>query len=356
MTDSLPSAEPCSSSMPDFPRERFLVLKGSAGAGLGDKVRAMVSAVVYARLTNRTLYVDWNDSACGDGTASCFEALFALEGVRTTSERPSDGRVRPEVWEGKLHLSWDRLYEEQGPQPWDRSWAVNTLSFDQGVLDWPEEVCVMWDFDQFHKLASYLPQRFPSIQGTEPLEWQQGEVLRNYIIPSSDVAHAVIASLEHLHAERPFIGIHVRASDESFQARSAPPVSAYIRAAKKMMRRSGSKTIFLATDNRKVQDLFRSEFGEKNVFWTEKWLPAPGVALHLENDCPDRLQSAKDALVDVCLLASADYLVTMNNSSFSILARMFSATPLKNRMTLMWRPPLWRRALLKMRWNPERKF
>ena len=174
-------------SSSDDPVKKYLVVKGSGGAGLGDKLRAIISAVIYARLTDRIIYIDWNDPAYGDGVKNYFSSLFGLEGVRTTSKCPLFTNVRPAIWQKKLHLNFDQLYVEMGTPEWNRSWASKTFSFDQGVLDWPEEVCVMWDFDQFHALKQHLPELYSSIQGNESDEWQQGEVLRRHVIPSSAV-------------------------------------------------------------------------------------------------------------------------------------------------------------------------
>ena len=335
------------------PGGRFLVVKGSGGAGLGDKVRAVISAIVYARLSGRTLYVDWNDPAYGDGEGNYFDALFSLVGIETTSERPAGGCVRPPVWQDKLHLSWDRLYAEQGTPPWNRSMAMQMYSFDQGVLDWPEDVCVMWDFDQFPKLRPYLPSLYASIRGHESQEWQQGEVLRRHLVPGVAVREGMHPYLQRLETSRPCVGVHVRAADEHFRLRAALPVSAYVKAVRTIMRRSGARTLFLATDNADVQELFAAEFGREHVLWTEKWLPEAGVALHLANACPDRQQSARDALLDILLLASADYLVTAGTSSFSILARLFSTVPEQRRVTLMWKCPLWKRVWRRLGWSSE---
>ena len=331
------------------PAERFLILKGSVGAGLGDKVRALVSAIAYARLTDRALYVEWNDPAYGDGTRNYFEDLFSVEGLRTVAQRPTAGRVRPALWQDRLDCSFDQLYAEQGPRPWDRAWAIEHLSFDQSVLDWPEEICVMWDFDQFPALMPVVSQLLPAGTAAHTQEQVCGALLRQHLRLQPDIEQKVAACRESLHARGSWIGIHVRATDESFQARGAPPVSAYLRAAEQWLRRSGADTLFLATDNRRVQELFCDAFGAERVIWTDKWLPEPGQALHLENDeCPDRQQAAKDAVADIFLLASADVLITMNNSSFGILARTLSAAPAENRQTLMWHPPLWKRLWMKL--------
>lgn len=331
--------------MGDMSNTRYLVVKGSGGAGLGDKLRALISAVAYARLSGRRLYVDWNDPAYGDGRNNYFGDLFKLEGVESVDEMPLAGSVRPPSWQGKLHLNWDQLYAEFGSPPWDRRWAQETFSFDQGNLDWPDETCVMWDFDQFSKLAPLLPRLYSDFPAGGVNEVQQGYILRRHIRPSSVVQDEMQSYSSKLGTMRPFIGVHVRASAESFIARNTPPVSAYVKSVMRIMQTKSVSTIFLATDNHDVQKVFEKKFGDDRVIFTDKWLPPAGVALHLKNDCPDRLQSAKDALVDVLLLASADYLVTMGNSSFGMLARMFSASPLENRATLMWKAPFRQRIL-----------
>jgi len=332
----------------------FLVVKGSGEAGIGDKLRAVISAVVYAQLSGRKLYVDWNDPAYGDGTYNYFPDLFRLEGIETADACPQNGTVRPAAWQGKLHLNWDQLYAEFGVPPWNRSWARETFSFDQGILDWPEEICVMWDFDQFKRLIPFLPRLYPFAQAGSPPERIQGEILRRYIKPSASVEEAVRPYLKRLESLRPLVAVHVRAAEDNFRMRNAPPVADYVEAVRKIMHRRGASGVFLATDNREVQELFVSRFGRDRVVWTEKWLPEPGVALQLGNDCPDRLQSARDALADILLLASADYLVTMGNSSFSMLARMFSATPDESRVTLTWKAPLWTRILRRAGWTGGR--
>lgn len=340
-----------------FPSNTDLILlvKGSGGAGLGDKLRALISAVVYAQLSGRKLYVDWNDPAYGDGVGNYFAELFRIEGIPVVGERPLEGTVRPAAWQGKLHLNWDQLYAEHGAPAWNRQWAQETFSFDQGVLDWPEDICVMWDFDQFSKLVPHLSRLYPAISEGLSLEQLQGYVLRQHLRPAESIAAMLQTYQQRLRGIGSFVGVHVRASDESFKARNAPPVEDYVKAAAGLVQGKGATGIFLATDNCAVQEIFVRRFGRERVLWTDKWLPEAGVALHLDNNCPDRLQSAQDALLDILLLASADYLVTMGNSSFSMLARMFSAASQPNRTTLIWKAPLWQRVLNKARRQVSRR-
>ena len=321
--------------------DRFLIVKGSGSAGLGDKLRALISAIVYARLTGRILYVDWNDSAYGDGVNNYFSDLFTLTGVRTTSTRPQSDSVRPAAWQGSLHLNWDQLYEEFGGAEWNRATAIDLYSFDQSVLDWPEQICVMWDFDQFNTLVPGILKHYPMVCEQDSMEKLQGEVLKQHVLPSGRVQQKYDLYRKLLKTSGKVVGVHVRETEESSSSRPTPTLMAYVEAAKVFFRSDKDiKTVFLATDNRDVQDLFIREFGPENVLFTDKWFSAPGEALHLKNDCPDRLLSAVDAVVDTLLLASADYLVTMSNSSFSMLARMFSSVSKDNLQILRGRNKL----------------
>jgi hypothetical protein len=180
------------------------------------------------------------------------------------------------------------------------------------------------------------------------MERMQSEILRHHIRPSAAIAAALSPQLARLEAVRPVVGVHVRASNEHFRARQAPPVAAYVRAVRTAMRKVHANGVFLATDNSAVQDIFVREFGAGCVFWTDKWLPEPGGAIHLDGTCPDRRQAAYDALIDMLLLAAADFLVTFQSSSFSIAARLFSETPESRRMTLIVNTPLWQRSLGKL--------
>jgi hypothetical protein len=326
---------------------RFLIVKSSIGAGLGDKLLAVISAIAYARLSGRTLHVDWDDLPLSADGSSYFDLLFRLRSVPTVHVRPKSDSVRPATWRGKLEYPFGRLHDEHGVVPWNRERAVKLYSFDQAVLDWPEQICVMWDFSQFRFLAPHLPGLYPALCPRDPHWRMQSEVLRTHVSPCLAVVQAMQPYQERFHAEGPVVGVHVRASDEHYKARRAPPVRAFLDTAAALLRKTDARILFLATDNRAVQEIFLDRFGESRVILIPKWLPEPGKALHLGGGSPDPLQSMRDALLDISLLAAADYLVTLGNSSFSAAARLFSCIPEDRRQTLMWRPTPWQRLVSK---------
>jgi len=327
---------------------RFLIVKSSIGAGLGDKLLAVISAIAYARLSGRTLYVDWDDLPLRADGSSYFNLLFRLQGVPTVHERPVSDSVRPAAWRGKLDCSFGRLHDERGVVPWNWGRAVKLYSFDQAVLDWPEQICVMWDYTQFRFLAPHLPGLYPMISPGDSRWRIQSEVLRTHVSPCPEVELAMQPYLERFRSEGPVVGVHVRASDEHYAARHAPPVRAFLDSAASLLRKTDARILFLATDNRAVQEHFLQHFGASRVIRIQKWLPEPGQALHLGGSSPDPLQSMRDAMLDISLLAAADYLVTLENSSFSATARLFSGIPEERRHTLIWRPAPWKHLASKL--------
>ena len=314
---------------------RTLVVKGSGGAGLGDKVLALASAIAYAKLSDRQLYVDWADSAYGDGVSNYFPRLFTLAGVPDAEIRPTEGSVRPVAWQGKLHLTWDQLYAEHGAPPWNRQWALDTFSFDQDRLDWPEDILVMWDFDQFGRLAPRIAAAWPECAAQSDPESLQGLILRRHVQPHPEIRSRCDRYAQGFPAGAPRVGVHVRAADEHFRARpGAPRIGAYCRAVRRVLEGVPGAVVFLATDSLAAEDVFRREFGPNRVFTTPKWLPPNWEAVHLGQGTEERVRVGQDALADVLLLASCDYLVTLENSSFSILARHFSSVPGARRVIL----------------------
>ena len=81
-------------------------------------------------------------------------------------------------------------------------------------------------------------------------------------------------------------------------------------------KRHSGVVVFLATDSLDVLKKFRERYGNL-VYFREKWMPKSNSGpLHKHPENKNRLQSAKDALIDMLLLAKGNFLVH-NYSSFN---------------------------------------
>lgn len=60
---------------------RTVVVKGNDGAGLGDKLRALMVATMYAKVSGRTLAIDWGDTTYRGWTRNDFPRCCAAMGL-----------------------------------------------------------------------------------------------------------------------------------------------------------------------------------------------------------------------------------------------------------------------------------
>ncbi|NNC98698.1 MAG: hypothetical protein HKN85_00810, partial [Gammaproteobacteria bacterium] len=56
---------------------KWLVVKASGGGGLGDSIKSLLVAALYASLSGRTLVVDWSGGVYSDGDDNPFWRLFS---------------------------------------------------------------------------------------------------------------------------------------------------------------------------------------------------------------------------------------------------------------------------------------
>lgn len=305
---------------------RSLVLKGSGGGGLGDKIWALLVAIMYARLSGRALHVDWRDTAYGDGTLNYFPLLFQLAGLSVQPRLPADGTVWPAVWRDRLGMSLDDVYRADGTPSWNRAWSMRRYSFDMARLDYDAETLVMWEHDQMHKIVSRFVDRFAVYRGLSD-EALLGRLWREHLQLVEPVCGRLQQTVASVFAGRPVLGVHVRMTDESSATRRVPSLADYLRATERLLPRMRDGRIFLATDNRAVREPFMERFGAERIVAMEKWFPEAGDPLHMNPTCPDRLRNAQDALLELCVLARCDGLVAYAGSAFGHMAGILSEAP-----------------------------
>ncbi len=335
-SDATPASRPAQSEIGTAPR--YLLLKGSGGAGLGDKILALIVASQYARLTDRLLCIDWRDRAYGDGTRNYFGDLFRAIGLPLADGLPTAGSTWPRAWEGRLAVSLDDVVVADGFS-WNRAGGRARYSFDQTRLDYAEDVLVMWEMDQYPLVRALYETRFPESKTCTDTQAQAAFFQAHFAVHAS--IQARVDEFVNQHFTRgPVIGVHVRLTDESEACRRNPTLAAFVGATSRILQEVPDARIFLASDNRSVMDRFRSEFGAERILALDKWFPAPGMHLHKNPQCPDRLQNARDALVDASLLGRCDWLLGSHESAFSRIAALFSLAPPARQRMLFPQVPL----------------
>ncbi|MEO1002600.1 MAG: nodulation protein NodZ [Cyanobacteria bacterium J06638_7] len=307
---------------------RYVLVKAFRGGGLGDAIRAVILAVLYAQRTGRQVVVDWSDGSFGPAGENVFYRLFQLKGPDAESSLihlKDERSVIPEIWRGNLSRSMRSLWLEHGITGWNRDFARRMFSFDQ-QRDHQETVCVMWDFDA---LSSYA---VPDLQST----------VRTALRLQNSIARLRDAFLKE-HFSDAMLGVHLRAAHER-QVQKAITGRRTIRCTVDQLMETGRyRGIFLATDHAATQEWFLQQYPQTVV--RPKPFSGDGSPLHLAEFGQPRLEQTVDALLDMLLLASCQGLLFPGHSSFSLCAAYFSGLADADLIRLPLRPSLPRRLL-----------
>ena len=293
--------------------DKWLVIKASGGGGLGDLIKSLLGAAVYASLTKRCLVVDWCGSVYDTEGVDIFESLFQLENLKVQKQLPSSNDIYPFAWKGRLNKSLHDVYMEDQWPSWQRSKVIERYSFDISKLDYSYAVLVMWEFDQVEKLLPFIRDVFT---GTQMYQYACKNHLRFSPLFQKKLNDELLSFSECM------IGVHVRASNEFSDSKGSQlELGRYFHAVDKIHKK-GQVDLFLATDNKNVQLAFKKRY--VSLYSIDKWFSVPGEPLHLGANCPDSLSNLVNALMDIVLLSHCSFIVITSQSSFSQMAEIFS--------------------------------
>ncbi len=289
----------------------WLLIKGKAG--LGNRLLSTLCGIAFGRMAGRRIVVDWRDDAYAAPGVNAFHRLFQSPVVEESWPfDPTVASVAPAIW--RSHLDWtvSRMIGTFDPHRFKDPTVYRTYCCDLSTLRQAEDVLVYW---------SYLP-KFRRIRRHFAGELAAAKRLPDHALIRS-LMDRYVALQPHIAAEidafaaarfcGPMIGVHVRQSDRS------TPLARLRKDVATLLARAPSATIFLATDNLAIQRQFEQSY--PNVVVTDKWLPAPGEAVHYNRADADPERSAIEALKDIYLLSRCDYLIYPRGSTFSYLAR-----------------------------------
>lgn len=290
--------------------DRYVLVKSLRGGGLGDSLRAVILALLYAERTRRRVVIDWSDGSFGPEGEDVFSKLFWLDEPHvhiSLSCLHETCSVVPKIWKGQLGRSMRSLWLEHRITGWNREFARQTFSFDQ-KCDHPEKVCVMWDFDN---LSGY---KLSEIQ----------LIVRKYLRLAPDLeqkCQEFVAS----NFRPSMLGVHIRAANEANAASKHTSKSVIRKTIERLLDTSVFEGIFLSTDHLPTEEWFLSAFPDSVI--RSKPFPDDGSPLHLTDFGQPRLEQSQDALIDMALLAKCQAMVHPGNSSFSLCSSYLSDLP-----------------------------
>ncbi len=293
-----------------------LIVKGKAG--LGNRMLAALTGVLYARLAGRDCVVDWRDFTYSDDGSNAFPHYFQSDCVPMTEQIAASTSINPAIWAGHLDESANDMLDRLDPDKHSHPMISRKYSADLSRIDHNEDVLVMWCFShQIGRLRRHFKgpfERYAAMSDREVL----GDLLRNDMRLHPDIEQHVDAFARE-HFGPATIGVHVRFMDRKSN------VGQFTRHIDRLTRQRPDAVVLLCTDNPDVERHFRERYDK--IIMTQKWMPAGGASLHQNPECPSRLQNGVEALIDMYLLARCDYLVYPGSSTFSQISSLVSSMP-----------------------------
>ena len=315
--------------------EKYLLLKGCAG--LGNRIFSILNALEYCKSNNRKLVVDWSDGQFGRKGINVFPNYF-----RINDECYYDGPIEkiyeiqdcnPMSWKNKLSLSIYDLYEDGRP-----SFLVKQLPSVFFNNNFKNRLNNLWI--KKHKKNQKNKYNIKDILDRDNMTF--GHLLSNnlnneLIIYADFIPHVKkIGLIDKLQLNislvneindwsnkyalsKNYIGLHIRYSDKKPNKRIDVLISF-------IQNNYGDHPIYLATDNKEIENVFRKEFS--NLISYPKNIPdeVAGRGIHMwgidNSDEKYKTNMLEESIVDMWMLSKCKILFYQGNSSFSRISRL----------------------------------
>lgn len=287
--------------------DKFLICKGTSG--MGNRIFATCTAILYSRISERNLIIDWRDGSYGEAGVNNFNHFFEFSEGYGTESLSTSNSIYPEVWKDNLETSWGQLRRTLGMPD-------SLLSIDVSRLDYEQDILIFSSYS--HNIGKMKPLFQGKFDYLSTLS--VSEILQSILRTDLKLNSAILQSVQHFKASQfgtKTIGVHVRQTDMKI------PIDKLIHRTQSLAREMRADCIFLATDAQDTIQLFEQNF--QRVVTIPKWFPPHGERLHQNwEHCPDRVQNGIEALKDVYLLAECSGLIFSSQSSFGYLASLLS--------------------------------
>jgi hypothetical protein len=265
---------------------KFLVVRPHSG--LGNRLRALVSAWRLAGRSGRTLAVEW---------------VLDKYHLWCPYERLFDAPRLLQVGEGQLAGLGDVREYRVGPEPVHVEVRANepvVRVVEENFFWAADEPAALWGQYGPHRVAD------PAVRE---------ELLAGFValVPAPGVRRAVEVFTPELGARA--VGVHVRRGDNVWSKRHCTD-ALFVRALDAVLDARGDCRVFVATDGNDFLPQARARYGVRVVAYPVRSLARGADPL-----------AAEDALVTMLLLARCSVLVRSVSSTFSQCASWFGRVP-----------------------------
>lgn len=308
--------------------DQYLIVKGTSG--LGNRMLALATGIVYGKITNRKVIVDWRDGSYSNTGTNLFFRYFDSSALLPPDILPRESLVYPEIWQDNLHRSLGSMKNEYHLE------GYTDMSFQVDCRDYTEDCLVLCAYTHKMKPMRVLfTGEFQDLAKKSNIEILKS-ILQSEIRLKGDIQDRVHEFKDQYFADYT-LGVHIRYSDMKV------PLLELIKKLKRIVNEIEKKhpnfKIFIATDSQPILSSFQKMF--PNVISTDKWFSTSGKRLHQNpEECPDLVQNGIEALTDLYLLASCNSLLFASRSSFGFVASLLMSHP-ESKLYDIDLPTLW---------------
>lgn len=305
--------------------EKVVIVKGVAG--LGNRLITAAAAISYAKINNRKVYIDWSDGFFETLGTNAFYSLFETHGDIFVKEivdgdimtwYPAEAGQYPNNFNMydyfrvvQINNRYIRklikilkgyiLKNSLRTQSWESLKTGKSFPFGGELNSRPEDVVIF---------ADYVPRYNP-------------DILRNSIVPAKHIREKInkFVTINKLYENA--VGVHIRNTDK----KSHKTITTFVDKLKKYSTNKRIEKIFLATDDPKVEVLFKDAFGTGLVTYP-KFLPEvekDGIHHFAKNtnDPAIRRRMAEESVIDMFLLSKVNHLFYQKGSTFSEISKVY---------------------------------
>ena len=273
--------------------------------------------MLYARLSNRRVFVDWRDQVYSEDGSNAFPHFFSLTppciddhtAISTTS-------VYPVIWFKHLDAPLNKLVRQYYPNKTIHPLFLRRLSINPAIIDYQEDALITFSFSEYiHQMRKHFRGSFSYLEN-----WNNKTILR-YLVKEYLHPHPIIKEAIQKYQSELFtkttVGIHLRYTDKRCRIHKIE------RKLSMFLKQHPRTNVLLATDNPKMEAIFQKRYPSR-IITLAKWYPKDGDCLHLNSNSPNRLQHGQQAITELYLLASCDYLIYDESSTFGHVASLIS--------------------------------
>ncbi len=288
---------------------KYLLVKGTSG--IGNRIFALATAILYSQITKRQLVVDWTDTSYGGSdNFNSFSFFFDCPVNQELTVLPQTDDIFPEVWIGNLKMTFGGMKQKLKEEGLNK----NQISCQVTKIDDPQQILVFCSYT--HRIELMKRQKYLTGEFANYGRLNRQQILRKLIRENIKINKNLTREFDQFIKDK-FgdynIGVHIRYSDMKV------PVEEIYKLVGKQLKKKPQATVFLATDSQMIMEEFKQKFN--NVIIAEKWFPPSGARLHQNwDECQNRLKNGIEALRDIYLLSQCQSLIFSSQSSFGYLA------------------------------------